>query len=116
MFDHNFKHNFQIRKTLFASNELVSRQLFNTSFTVQISQMILINNIRNIDNNILNLSDFKVSEVLLFGNFFKKKSNENGNFGNKKYIFGNKKYIFLNTTIEYTVSFKRFGSNSGSNS
>ena len=31
-------------------------------------RLILINNIRNIDNNILNLNDSRFSEVLLFGN------------------------------------------------
>ena len=41
-------------------------------------RLILTNNIRNIDNNILNLNDFRFSELLLFGNY---------SFNNTKYIY-----------------------------
>ena len=53
--------------------------------------LIFINNIRNVDNNILNLNLF--SELLLFGNF---------SFNNTKNT------SILNTTIEHIVSSKRF--------
>ena len=56
-------------------------------------RLILINNIRNIDNNILNLNDSGILEVLLFGN---------SSFNNTKNTY------ILNTTIEYIVSSKRF--------
>ena len=56
-------------------------------------RLILINNIRNIDNIILNLNDSRFSEVLLFGN---------SSFNNSKNTF------ILNTTIECIVSSKRF--------
>ena len=55
--------------------------------------LILIDNIRNMDNNILNLIDSRFLEVLLFGNF---------SFNNTKNT------SILNTTIEHIVSFKRF--------
>ena len=51
------------------------------------------NNIRDIDNNILNLNDSRFSEVLLFGN---------SSFNNAKNTF------ILNTTTEYIVSSKTF--------
>ena len=53
----------------------------------------LINNIRNIDSNILNLNNWRFSEVLLFGN---------SSFNNTKNTSS------LNTTIEYIVSYKTF--------
>ena len=56
-------------------------------------RLILINNIRDIDNNILNLNDSRFSKVLLFGN---------SSFNNSKNTF------ILDTTIEYIVSSKRF--------
>ena len=56
-------------------------------------RLILINNIRNIDNSILYLNDSRFSEVLLFGN---------SSFNNSKNTF------IINTTIEYIVSSKRF--------
>ena len=56
-------------------------------------RFILINNIRNIDNNILNLNDSRFSEVLLLGNF---------SFNNTKNT------SILNTTIEYIVPSKKF--------
>ena len=56
-------------------------------------RLILINNIRNIDNNILNLNDSGILGVLLFGN---------SSFNNTKNTY------ILNTTIEYIVSSKRF--------
>ena len=56
-------------------------------------RLILINNIRNMDSNILNLNDCRFSEVLLFGS---------SSFNNTK----NKS--ILNTTIDYIVSSKRF--------
>ena len=56
-------------------------------------RLILINNIRNIDNNILNLNDSGILEALLFGN---------SSFSNTKNTY------ILNTTIEYIVSSKRF--------
>ena len=55
--------------------------------------LILVINIRNIDNNILNLNDSRFSEVLFFGN----------------YSFNNTKNIsILKTTIKYIVSSKKF--------
>ena len=55
--------------------------------------LILIDNIRNMDNNILNLIDSRFLEVLLFGNF----------------CFSNTKNTsILDTTIKHIVSFKRF--------
>ena len=56
-------------------------------------RLTLINSIRNIDNNILNLNDSRFSEVLLFGN---------SSFNNIKNT------SILNSTIEYIVSSKRF--------
>ena len=56
-------------------------------------RLILINNIRDIDNNILNLNNSRFSEVLLFGN---------SSFNNTKNT------SILNTTIEYIASSKRF--------
>ena len=56
-------------------------------------RLILINNIRNIDSNILNLNDSTFSEELLFGN---------SSFNNSKNTF------IINTTIEHIVSSKRF--------
>ena len=56
-------------------------------------RLILINNIRNIDSNILNLNDSTFSEELLFGN---------SSFNNSKNTFN------INTTIEHIVSSKRF--------
>ena len=56
-------------------------------------RLILINNIRSIDNNILNLNDSGILEVLLFGN---------SSFNNTKNTY------ILNTTIEYIVSSKKF--------
>ena len=56
-------------------------------------RLILINNIRNIDNNILNLNDSRFSEVLLLVNF---------SFNNTKNT------SILNTTIEYIVPSKKF--------
>ena len=56
-------------------------------------RLILINNIRNIVSNILNLNDSRFSEVLLFGN---------SSFNNSKNTF------ITNTAIEYIVSSKRF--------
>ena len=72
------------------------RQLLITSFTALFfsdESLILINNIRNIDNNIFNLNDSRFSEVLLFGN---------SSFDNTRNTF------ILNTTIEYIVSSKRY--------
>ena len=56
-------------------------------------RLILINNIRNIDSNILNLNDSTFSEELLFGN---------SSFNDSKNTFN------INTTIEHIVSSKRF--------
>ena len=56
-------------------------------------RLILINNIRNIGNNNLNLNDSRVSEVLLFGN---------SSLNNSKNTF------ILNNTIEHIVSSKKF--------
>ena len=72
------------------------RQLLITSFTALFfsdESLILINNIRNIENNIFNLNDSRFSEVLLFGN---------SSFDNTKNTF------ILNTTVEYIVSSKRY--------
>ena len=56
-------------------------------------RLILMNNIRNIDNNILNLNDSRFSEVFFFGNC---------SFNNTK------NRSILKTTIKYIVSSKRF--------
>ena len=72
------------------------RKILTTSFTALFfsdERLILIKNIRNIDNNILNLKDSRFSEVSLFGN---------SSFNNTKNIY------FKNTTVEYVVSSKRF--------
>ena len=73
---------------------MILRQLVTTSFPVLFfsdERLILINNIRNIDNNNLNLNDSRFSEALLFVKpFFEKKTTT-------------KNKSILNTTIKYIV-------------
>ena len=94
--DHKFKHSFQDSLNPICNrgtdvetttHYLLPYRLFSDE------RLILINNIRNIDNNILNLNDSRFSEVLLFGN---------SSFNNSKNTFT------LNTTIEYIISSKKF--------
>ena len=94
--DHKFKHSFQDSlnpicnrgtEVETTTHYLLPCRLFSDE------RLILINNIRNIDNNILNLNDSRFSKVLLFGN---------SSFNNSKNTF------ILNTTIEYIVSSKKF--------
>ena len=94
--DHKFKHSLQ---------DLVN-PIYNCGTNVETTthcllycplfpdeRLILINNIRTIGNNILNLNYYRFSEVLLFGN---------SSFNNTKNT------SIRNTTIENIVSFKRF--------
>ena len=94
--DHKFKHSFQDSLNPICNcgtdvetttHYLPHCPLFSDE------RLILINNIRNIDSNILNLNDSRFSEVLLFGN---------SSFNNSKNTF------IINTTIEYIVSSKKF--------
>ena len=71
--DHKFKHSFQDLLNLICNcvtdvetttHYLLHCPLFSNE------RLILINNIRYIDSNILNLNDSRFSEVLLFGNSF----------------------------------------------
>ena len=94
--DHKFKHSFQDSLNpifnCWTDIEITTHYLLHCPLFSD-ERLILINNIRNIDNNILNLNDSRFSEVLLFGN---------SSFNNTKNI------SILNTTIEYIVSSKRF--------
>ena len=93
--DHKFKHSFQDFLNPICNFETdVERTTHYTLHCPLFSdeRLILINNIRNIGNNILNLNDSRFSEVLLFGN---------SSFNNTKNT------SILNTTIEYIVSSKR---------
>ena len=94
--DHKFKHSFQDSLNPICNCgtdvETTTHYLLHCPLFSD-ERLILINNIRNIDNNIVNLSDSRFSEVLLFGN---------SSFNNSKNTF------ILNTTIEYIVSSKRF--------
>ena len=94
--DHKFKHSFQDSLNPICNCgtdvETTTHYLLHCPLFSD-ERLILINNIRNIDNNILNLNDSRFSEVLLFGN---------SSFSNTKNT------SILNTTIEYIVSSKRF--------
>ena len=94
--DHKFKHSFQDSLNPICNCgtdvETTTHCLLHCPLFSD-ERLILINNIRNIDNNILNLNDSRFSEVLLFGN---------SSFSNTKNT------SILNTTIEYIVSSKRF--------
>ena len=94
--DHKFKHSFQDSLNPICNCgtdvETTTHYLLHCPLFSD-ERLILINNIRNIDSNILNLNDSRFSEVLLFGN---------SSFNNSKNTF------ILNTTIEYIVSSKRF--------
>ena len=94
--DHKFKHSFQDSLNPICNCgtdvETTTHCLLHCPLFSD-ERLILINNIRNIDNNILNLNDSRFSEVLLFGN---------SSFNNTKNT------SILNTTIEYIVSSKRF--------
>ena len=93
--DHKFKHSFQDSLNPICNCgtdvETTTHYLLHCPLFSD-ERLILINNIRNIDNNILNLNDSRFSEVLLFGN---------SSFNNTKNT------SILNTTIEYIVSSKR---------
>ena len=93
---HKFKHSFQDSLNLICNCgtnvETTTHYLLHCSLFSD-ERLILINNIRNINSDILNLNDSKFSEVLLFGN---------SSFNNSKNTF------IINTTIEYIVSSKRF--------
>ena len=94
--DHKFKHNFQDSLNPVCNCgtdvEITTHYLLHCPLFSD-ERLILINNIRNIDSNILNLNDSKFSEVLLFGK---------SSFNNSKNTF------IINTTIEYIASSKRF--------
>ena len=94
--DNKFKHSFQDSLNPICSCgtdvETTTHYLLHCSLFSD-ERLILISNIRNIDNNILNLNDSRFSEVLLFGN---------SSFNNTKYT------SILNTAIEYIVPSKRF--------
>ena len=94
--DHKFKHSFQDSLNPICNCgtdvETTTHYLLHCPLFSD-ERLILINNIRNIDSNILNLNDSRFSEVLLFGN---------SSFNNSKNTF------IINTTIEYIVSSKRF--------
>ena len=93
--DHKFKHSFQDSLNPICNCgtnvETTTHYLLHCPLFSD-ERLILINNIRNIDNNILNLNDSRFSEVLLFGN---------SSFNNTKNT------SILNTTIKYIVSSKR---------
>ena len=94
--DHKFKHSFQDSLNPICNCgtdvETTTHYLLHCPLFSD-ERLILINGIRNIDSNILNLIDSRFSEVLLFGN---------SSFNNSKNTF------IINTTIEYIVSSKRF--------
>ena len=94
--DHKFKHSFQDSLNSICNCgtdvETTTHYLLHCPLFSD-ERLILINNIRNIDNNILNLNDSRFSDVLLFGN---------SSFNNSKNTF------IINTTIEYIASSKRF--------
>ena len=94
--DHKFKHSFQDSLNPICNCgtdvETTTHYFLHCSLFSN-ERLTLINSIRNIDNNILNLNDSRFSEVLLFGN---------SSFNNIKNT------SILNSTIEYIVSSKRF--------
>ena len=94
--DHKFKHSFRDLLNLICNcgtdvetttHNFLHFRLFSDG------RLILIDNIRNMDNNILNLIDSRFLEVLLFGN---------SSFSNTKNT------SILNTTIKHILSSKRF--------
>ena len=96
LLDHKFKHSFQDLLNLncncgtdveTTTHYLLHFPLFSDG------RLILIDNIRNMGNNILNLIDSRFLEVLLFGN---------SSFSNTKNT------SILNTTIKHILSSKRF--------
>ena len=89
---HKFKHSFQDLLNPICNCGATTHYLLHCPLFSD-ERLILINNIRNIDSNILNLNYYRFSEVLLFGN---------SSFNNSK------KTLIINTTIEYIVSSKRF--------
>ena len=96
LYDHKFKHSFQDPLNPICNcgtNVETTTHYFLHWLFFSDERLFLINRIRNIGNNILNLNYSRFSEVPLFGNSSFNNTNNTS---------------ILNTTIEYIVSSSRF--------